>query len=159
TSILIQLSKTDCYLTINELSESLNVSRRTIYKDIDKINDWLGKTQNSQLQKIRGRGLYMLEKDSQAVSSTFDFGEIPYYEYSKDERLSWIFSLLSIDFNHSYFIETLQTIFKVSRNTIIDDIKQLRSNVESQDLIIQSNLKMGYHILGHEHQSRSRIMK
>lgn len=159
TSILIQLAEADHYITINEFANSLNVSRRTIYNDLEKINYWLEKTQNSQIQKVRGRGLHISEDDKPLICSTFYFGESSYYEFSKDERLSWIYLLLSADFNHLYFIETFQSIFKVSRNTVIDDIKQLRSDVKTHNLSIKSDLKLGYHILGSEHQIRNRIMK
>src|SRR5699024_1384149 len=74
-------------------------------------------------------------------------------------RVSWIFLYLAVDFNHSYFIKTFQSILKVSRNTIIDDIKQLKSDIKTNDLIIESDLKTGYYIYGKEYQVRKRIIK
>ncbi|MCQ6267845.1 HTH domain-containing protein [Fictibacillus sp. WQ 8-8] len=41
TAMLFHLSQAQGYISVDELIEKFNVSKRTIYYDIEKINGWL----------------------------------------------------------------------------------------------------------------------
>ena len=144
SAILRLLIESDMYLSIEELASSLNVSKRTIYNDIEKINHWLTDEYGSQIEKVRGKGIFIRDKVKLEIRSSIDRENISYYEYSKEERYAWIFLLLSLDINTPYFIDSFQSLFKVSRNTVIDDIKQVRKSINNQGISITSSISDGY---------------
>lgn len=159
SAILRLLVESDKYLSIKELAESLNVSKRTIYNDIEKINDWLTDMHDSRIEKVHGLGLYISQEIKSAIRSSMNLENVSYYEYSKGERQIWIFLLLSLDINSPYFIDSFQTLFKVSRNTVIDDIKQVRDELNNHDIAIKSLISEGYLIEGDEIYIRQMIME
>lgn len=158
SAILRLLIESDMYLSIEELASSLNVSKRTIYNDIEKINHWLTDEYGSQIEKVRGKGIFIRDKVKLEIRSSIDRENISYYEYSKEERYAWIFLLLSLDINTPYFIDSFQSLFKVSRNTVIDDIKQVRKSINNQGISITSSISDGYLVEGNEIVIRQMIM-
>lgn len=158
SAILRLLAESDKYLSIEELASSLNVSKRTIYNDIEKINQWLTDVHGSQIEKVHGMGIFIPDEVKAGIWSSMDRENISYYEYSKEERYAWVFLLLSLDINTPYFIGTFQSLFKVSRNTVIDDIKQVRKSIDKQGISITSSISEGYLVEGNEIGIRQMIM-
>src|SRR5699024_12572594 len=106
------------------LSEQFNVSRRTIYSELDKIDDWLKQNYSTELIRVRGKGLYV----SQSLKSQFLNDSIlsteNYYEFSKKERIAWIYIYLFY-FNRRFILKDFQELFMLSTKTIMDDINFL----------------------------------
>lgn len=51
-SILNTLLNSHDYITVNQLAQLLNVSRRSIYYDLCKINDWLVTVNVDEIQGL-----------------------------------------------------------------------------------------------------------
>ncbi|WP_017548295.1 BglG family transcription antiterminator [Salinicoccus carnicancri] len=158
SAILRLLAESDKYLSIEELAGALNVSKRTIYNDIEKIDHWLTDVHGSQIEKVHGMGISIPAKVKAAIRSPADRESVSYYEYSKEERHAWIFLRLSLDINTPYFIDSFQSLFNVSRNTVIDDIKQVRKCINKQGISIRSSISEGYLVEGNEIGIRQMIM-
>lgn len=158
TAVLKLLAKSEEYTTVEELAVQLNVSRRTIYSDIAKVNDWLQVHHNCQIEKVHGMGLYIPDNKRSAIIDSHGIEGISYYEYSKNERMAWITLLLSVDLQNPYFIDTFQSLFRISRNTVIDDIKVLKNELSDKELILESKISEGYRIEGEEVKIRQTVM-
>jgi len=155
-AILHKVLEADTYLSETYLANLLNVSRRTIYHDIDKINDWLKQSYDTQLGRVRGKGLYLDPSTKHRIRQNEDISPNTYYEYSKMERKAWTFICLAAEDRH-YFLRDFQDFFQVSRNTVIEDIKVLKDELGQYDIKLTSK-QNGYHIYGDEVAIREHIV-
>src|SRR5699024_12270934 len=80
--------KTDSYISVVHLSEQFNVSRRTIYSELDKIDDWLKQNYSTELIRVRGKGLYVSQSLKSQILNDSILSTETYYEFSKEERKS-----------------------------------------------------------------------
>ncbi|KRG17079.1 hypothetical protein ACA29_00505 [Lederbergia galactosidilytica] len=90
-AILNKLSKADSYITVQAFAALLNVSRRTIYSDLEKVNDWLAEHHLAKIKQVRGQGLYIDEPTRKELIRNYFFTGMTYYEFSPVERKAWIF--------------------------------------------------------------------
>ncbi|GIN64218.1 transcriptional antiterminator [Robertmurraya siralis] len=156
TAILMQLINADSYLSAEELTEKLNVSRRTIYYDIEKINDWLVSLGIDRIENIRSAGFILTDRAKKLVPSKIEKMKAWHYEYSQDERKAWI-ALYILMGMKSYFLEDLMEKSRVSRTTTIEDIKSLKADIRSFHLHLGFERKKGYIIAGDEAEIRRAI--
>ncbi|HAM80075.1 BglG family transcription antiterminator [Ornithinibacillus bavariensis] len=152
-AVFNQLLQRDSYISVQELAEKLNVSRRTIYNDLDKINDWLKDHDLPEIQQVRAQGLYLDELTKKEILNSYSFSEISYYEFSPDERKAWIYIHI-VGQNKPYFLEDVRELFQVSRNTALDDIKRLKNDLAAYRLQVTTERKSGYQIIGNEDDIR-----
>lgn len=148
-AILNQILKNDGYTTVNELSVLFNVSRRTIYNDLDKINDWLLEHYHAKLEQVRAKGFYVEPELRKTILENQDLPELKYYEFSKEERKAWIYIYLAYR-QKAYFLQDFQDLFLVSRNTVIDDIKLVKQELDDHKISLNADIRNGYNIFGEE---------
>ncbi|MBS7683811.1 HTH domain-containing protein, partial [Vibrio cholerae] len=65
-------------------TEKLNVSRRTIYYDIEKINDWLDSLGIDKVEKVRSAGFILPDKVKKLIPTNIQKLQAWHYEYSQD---------------------------------------------------------------------------
>ncbi|MYL40662.1 BglG family transcription antiterminator [Virgibacillus salexigens] len=152
-AVLNQLLKQDAYITVQELAALLNVSRRTIYSDLDKVNDWLHEYQLGEIKQVRRQGLYLETAVKKAIITKYPFSGMTYYAYSPTERRAWIYIHI-VGQSEPYFLEDVRKLFQVSRNTVLEDIKKLKKEMKTYQLIFYSDRKTGYAIEGNENDIR-----
>lgn len=152
-AILNHLVQTESYVTIHELAQRFNVSRRTIYNDLSKINDWLRENSYPEVGQIRGRGLYLEEIVKENLGTQLYISDYSYYEYSPEERRSWIFVFITIN-EYPLFLNDFIELFQVSRNTILEDIKTIKKELNDHRLVIESGRYEGYTVKGEENDVR-----
>jgi mannitol operon transcriptional antiterminator len=156
-SILNHLVHADGYVTIPFLTETFRVSRRTIYYDLDKIDDWLKERGYSPLKKIRNAGVYLEEKEKRKIQEDIKTLNERDYEYTTKERQAWIIlHLMTTD--RPVFIDDLAQLFRVSRNTIIEDIKILKNRLDGFQVALLSDRRKGYLIEGDEKSCRKAMV-
>ncbi|ALX47794.1 BglG family transcription antiterminator [Lentibacillus amyloliquefaciens] len=148
-AVLNQIAKADSYVSVAKLADLFNVSRRTVYNDLDKINDWLHYHKLSELKQVRGQGLYLDSSVKKHLLEELDISAVSYYEFSKVERKAWIYIYL-VGQTRDYFLDNFKDLFQVSRNTAIEDIKKLKDGLKSSNLNLVSERKKGYKIHGDE---------
>ncbi|API93277.1 transcriptional antiterminator [Virgibacillus pantothenticus] len=155
-AILKMLVEQDGYLSSTQLSKAFRVSRRSIYNDIGRINDWLKEQGLDSVKQVRTEGFYLDESTKQTLKKTYVLVQDHYYEYTKEERRAWTFLHIACS-SKPYFLEDLQNFFQVSRNTVLEDIKTIKKEIEFDQLEMYADRKKGYHILGKEMDVRKTI--
>ncbi|MDY0393802.1 HTH domain-containing protein [Virgibacillus halophilus] len=90
-AVLNQLLKQDSYINVQQLAEVLNVSRRTIYSDLEKVNNWLEEHHFTQVKQVRGQGMYIDEPARKEIMTNYSFFGTTYYEFSPLERKAWAY--------------------------------------------------------------------
>ncbi len=136
------------FISPNSIAHELGASRRTIYYDFDKINEWLREQDIPQLEMAREKGAYLSEISRQKILQLIknDSGEKNYI-FSPEERVKCIICFL-IYSEAAVFIEQLADCFDISRNTIFSDLKIVNQKLEEYGLSLEYHSKKGYYIDG-----------
>jgi mannitol operon transcriptional antiterminator len=157
TAILSHLAKVKTFVTVGEFTEKFHISRRTLYYDIEKINDWLKEHQLSIVKHVRSAGFILEEDAAIHVPEKLSTKKTWYYEYSAKERKGWLaIHLMTSDY--PMFLEDLMKKVGVSRNTTIEDLKGLKNELARFELKLEFHRKSGYNIMGKEEDKRKAIV-
>lgn len=62
------LLKATYYSSLNQISQKLEVSKRSIYYDICKLNEWLEYYNVSWLKVVRGKGIFIDENNKKKIT-------------------------------------------------------------------------------------------
>ena len=62
------LLKATYYSSLNQISQKLEVSKRSIYYDICKSNEWLEYYNVSGLKVVRGKGIFIDENNKKKIT-------------------------------------------------------------------------------------------
>ncbi|MFC7395055.1 BglG family transcription antiterminator [Scopulibacillus cellulosilyticus] len=157
TAILSYLINAQTYVKTKELIEKYHISRRTVYYDIGKINDWLKDNDLQQIKHVRSAGFLIETETAREVSKKLGTLRTWHYEYSAKERKAWLAIYLMARDNPLY-LENLMEKIRVSRNTTIEDLKNLKVELERFHLKLEFHRKSGYVINGDEEDKRKAIV-
>ncbi len=157
TAMLTQIVHSELYIPVEKLAEQFNVSRRTVYNDLDKINFWLKENRISEIQQVRAAGLYLEKQAKQEIRSRLLVFPVYYYELSPEERKAWLVTYFLASAKH-LFLKDLIAITRVSRNTVLEDLKGLREELASYRLELTSRRKLGYQVVGKETDIRRALV-
>lgn len=135
-------------LTIKALSEECCVSTRTIYKELDKANEWLKSKQLPPIEIIRGR----IQPFDASVKPLFDKAfteEDPSddYIFTPSERIRIITCQIILSQEPIYIEDFMNSCF-VSRNTIFTDLQVVIAQLNTYQLNLSYEKKSGYFIEG-----------
>lgn len=143
----VLLSHAD-YVSVNAIAKALQVSRRTVYYDIDKINFWLEQAGLSHLEIVREKGLYLSQQEREKIQTMLESdSEDQVYIFSPEERIKIIICYV-IYAQKAIYMEQFTDCFAVSRNTIFADLKEVTKKLKKYDLKLDYQPKQGYIILG-----------
>lgn len=136
------------YVSVNAIAKALQVSRRTVYYDIDKINLWLEQAGLSHLEIVREKGLYLSQQEREKIQTMLESdSENQVYIFSPEERIKIIICYV-IYAQEAIYMEQFTDCFAVSRNTIFADLKEVTKKLKQYDLKLDYQPKQGYTILG-----------
>ncbi|MDQ0428441.1 mannitol operon transcriptional antiterminator [Planomicrobium stackebrandtii] len=156
-AILSHLSQAQGYVTANEIMETFNISRRTIYYDISKINGWLEANELPVVQHARTAGFQLDRQAARQIPEKLDTIKLWHYEYSAKERRAWL-AVYLLARNRPLYLESLVEKIRVSRNTVIEDLKSLRDELSHYGLQLEFDRKLGYVIKGLEENKRQALV-
>lgn len=147
-SLLKRLMEASDYVGVSDISEEKNVSKRSVYYDLCKINDWLELHKIPRIEIERSKGIYMSAMQKEMIENvieerTVDTG----YVFSPMERIRIIICMV-IYSNRSIYIEDLMNYCDVSRNTIFNDLKVVTNRLQEYDLNLEYEMRKGYQIQG-----------
>lgn len=147
------LRESKSYVEINEICEKFKISRRTFYYDLQKINFWLKKNNFSEVERIRGMGFILKQETKDKLpQKMFNISKYE-YEYTKKERLEY--EIIAFLMNtKGFYLNDLVKLLRVSRNTILSDIKKVKIKLKVYELDLAFDYKKGYFILGSETNQR-----
>lgn len=146
-ALLSMLLEHQDYVTVAELSRKLGVSRRSVYYDLDKINDWLGGNDLPPIQAERLKGIYIPPSRRHDIAVRLESKETTYSALQIKERTAMIICMLLAQ-KEPIFIERLSSACGVSRNTIFNDLKGVRERLEGYELCLKFESHVGYTIDG-----------
>ncbi|TCP27835.1 transcriptional antiterminator [Scopulibacillus darangshiensis] len=145
-------------VTIKQLIDRTNLTRRQVEYDLQKVNDWLtsygcepivnkravGLVISKKVQELAHKKVHLSKKGFPALTEEVRTLCIPLYIFIRKEELS-LFHLTS-------FIQ-------MSKNTVIQDIKNINEFASVFNISIKYNRHNGYFIEGIEANKRAFIMK
>lgn len=148
--IISMLLKGDYYISLKQISEELEVSKRSIYYDICKLNDWLMYYDITELQIVRGKGIRFSENDKKKIAMIVEGNHMEEkYIFSPTERIEVIYCYILIShLSENVYIDQIAEYCNVSRNTIFNDLRLLVNRLKEYDLSLKYTSKEGYEIGG-----------
>lgn len=146
--ILYMVIATDDYVSLQQISEELKLSKRSIYYELCKINDWLTAQGIPEIEVARGKGIKLLEEVKQQIEQVMESDDKnESYIFSPMERIYFIICHI-IKANEAVSVEKLSECLQVSRNTIFNDIRVVVKQLQDYDLQLEYESKKGYIIKG-----------
>lgn len=111
----------DEYITVNDIAEKIDVSTRTVQRDLSTIEDFLYDNDFSLIKKP-GQGLLLSESD-ESIAYLYELLDMvdSSKQYERVERVNFILSrLLTTKQPIKYFVFTLY--LNISEKTLIEDL-------------------------------------
>ena len=143
------------YVKAQDLADELHISKRSIYYDLTKINEWLTDNDLPLLIQERGKGV-LAPSDAIALiqkkMDAQDLGNLPVFT---PEDRQYIEICTIICKNRKLYIEDFIDLCQVSRNTIINDLKAVIRFLKQYNIELHYDIKSGYEIIGEAVKKRA----
>ena len=146
TYILRSLLEADQGISSALLLTQLDIARRTLYYDVEKINDWLSYHSMGRVI-VSGQNLRAEVFDQDALDRQLKRTSSYFFSVAERRAMGILYISLS---SRSVTISSLMDYFEISKNTALADIKTIRDELEGWGLALHSAIKLGYHIAGEE---------
>lgn len=143
----------DDYITVNDIAETINVSNRTVQRDLTLIEDFLYDNDFSLIKKP-GQGL-ILNESTESISYLYELLDMvdSSKQYEKVERVNFILSrLLTSKEPIKYFVFTLY--LNISEKTLTDDLTIIEKWLSVYDIKLIRKRGVGLSITGSEKSIR-----
>lgn len=156
---LIKILIKKSYITRTDLEVETNCSKRQITYRLEKINDLV---EAKKLPPIE----YGNQKEIIIKTETKNFLiEIlrksyndKFYYFDKRERIIYLYIMLFMNLEY-LSLQHFMSSLKVSRSTILNDLKDLEQELAKENIKISNNRSKGYYISGPELDIRGYMMK
>ena len=147
-AILQILLNKDRFITTQEIADELDVSQRSIYYDLCRVNEWLADNGIKELEVVRGKGLFLDSERREQIENLAEEGNAEdTYVFSPMERVRLI--ICGIIYSaQPVHIDKLTDYCRVSRNTIFNDLRVVVNQLQKYDLNLEYRSKKGYVIAG-----------
>ncbi|MFF2753174.1 BglG family transcription antiterminator [Psychrobacillus sp. NPDC058041] len=142
-------------VTIKELSKKINVSSRTIHRDLNKIEELLHSYQ-LELIKKSGVGVQIIGQEKGKRELIKQLEEFTFREYTLDERKTMILSML-YESSEPVKLFTLSKDLGVSISTVSADLMKLEEQLIPFQLSILKKRGYGVELSGTEEAKRRAI--
>ena len=121
--ILNILLSSDSYITLAQIAEIMKVSKRSIYYDMCRINEWLNSYGIPELETVRKKGIFINVDTKERINVIVEGGEAEEnYVFSPMERIG-IIICSTIYSPEPVYIDQLTDYCMVSRNTVFNDLR------------------------------------
>lgn len=144
---------------ISDLQKKLDITRYQVNYSLSKIDDWLSSNQMPQLQKGRQTGIFVDQVVQETYQELVKEASTPNDFIISDLERQKIIILLLLIREEPFSLFHLSSALKVSRNTVLNDLKGLATIVNSFRLKVIYTRKDGYFIEGNELDKRKIIIK
>jgi len=153
TAVLQVLLQAATFISVQELMKQFQVSRRTIYYDIEKINDWLCQQELEVVQYTYGKGFFLNDQAKDQVAKQISH-VMPSAYLSVEDRQIYV-ALMCILRGGKIGTQQLMDETEVSRNTVLQDIKDLKNKWVKKGISLTYSYKDGYEVKGSESDIRN----
>lgn len=157
--VLTRFFKVNTFMTFEDLSKEFATSERTMRNELTLINEFLAENNYPTIMTVRGKGmkLELSDKDREKLLSKISLERETDY-YRPDER--FLALLLEImDMSKTTVLYEMEETLRVSKSTLDDDMRKLRSFLKEYGLSIVSLPKQGIVLRGYERSIRSMLYK
>lgn len=146
--------------TVSELAAMFSVSQRTIQNDLNTIDDELLYQGIESIFHASKKGCY-IKKDADVIQKInqmiYEF-DLYMNVLSPEGRLEFLFSILALKQGYTT-ISTLAESLNISRNTMLSDMKKLRSTLAALPIQIIANSRYGVKLSGEEKEIRAQALE
>lgn len=142
--------------SIQLIQDQLDISRRTVYYIVNKINDVFYDLRMEPINNKRGQGYYLTSNQKKVVDSILH-SDGTLQNLSPDERVHYLICWMMYP-NANIHIENIMELFDISRNSVFNDLKDLKSEIEKYDVSLYFDIKNGYMINGQVFSKRALLL-
>ncbi|WP_203247060.1 BglG family transcription antiterminator [Sporosarcina beigongshangi] len=139
-------------VTIKELSEDIDVSSRTIHRDLDRIEELL-QSAHLELSRKAGVGILIIGSQQNKEDLKKELNTFTFREYTVDERQTMILCIL-FESSEPVKLFALANELRVTIATISSDLLKLEELVKPFELSIVKRRGYGIEISGSEKAKR-----
>ncbi|MBO1305780.1 transcription antiterminator [Enterococcus sp. 669A] len=149
------LAKQTSSFQISELAARFQVSTRTIYNDIDKLNELLKTVDATEIMIEKGHILYVNETPVDIEKILFKDSDF----INSDKRVRKIRILESVLLLPDNFSsEDLLQRTLVSKNTLLNDLRSVRKELVKNEIVLETIPFKGYKVIGEEAKIRNLLV-
>lgn len=142
--------------SIQSIQDQLDISRRTVYYIVNKINDVFYDLRMEPINNKRGQGYYLTSDQKKVVDSILH-SDGTLQNLSPDERVHYLICWMMYP-KANIHIENIMELFDISRNSVFNDLKDLKSEIEKYDVTLYFDIKNGYMINGQVFSKRALLL-
>lgn len=138
----------DRYVTLDEVAEHLHVSKRAVYYDLHEIIDWMKSKNLSLLRVERQKGIFLSEAHKSLVYQQLGKPlNTLYYTFSQEERVAVLICKMLM-LPEVWHADKLASLCNISRNTVLSDLKVVKTALMEYKLKLTYGIRSGYVISG-----------
>ena len=142
--------------SIQSIQDQLDISRRTVYYIVNKTNDVFYDLRMEPINNKRGQGYYLTSDQKKVVDSILH-SDGTLQNLSPDERVHYLICWMMYP-KANIHIENIMELFDISRNSVFNDLKDLKSEIEKYDVSLYFDIKNGYMINGQVFSKRALLL-
>lgn len=136
-------------LKIEQVCRHLHLSKRSLFYQIDKINDFFRENHIKEMVSANQSVILSMEEQNRVEEILFSPRIKNSYFLSVQERLAVITLIIAVN-KVSCTTESLCQMLDISKNTLVTDIKTLKKTLRNVGLFLLSSNKTGYALGGDE---------
>lgn len=141
--------------TLAQIASQLQVSNRTIQRDLKQVEEILHRYQLT-LKRKSGSGVELLGNESKKLALSIALKEVKYTDFTPDERHA-IILLALLESNEPLKLYILANELKVTEATISNDLDIIHKKLEKYQLTLIRRRGYGIEIIGKEQNKRAAI--
>lgn len=135
-------------VTQQDIQEELDISKRTVYREISHIEESL-RPLNLRLDKPRNEGYYLIGSDEDKAVLSDQLNAHPYGDLSKAQRQNAI-ALMVLSGQGLSTVEAMAYEFSVSTRTLNTDMASVKSSLSEYDIQIETSSHADLTVQGEE---------
>lgn len=139
--------------TLSELEVETGLSKEKLQFELEKLKVVIEGSQKEQIQLYDDRVIFPALIQTKWLDLLFEKKETDVI-YSESERQKMIFLLIYSE-GEAYSVFHFQELLKVSKNTILSDLKKIRKQIEKEPFVLLYSRKKGFYLNGDEEKIRS----
>lgn len=156
--IILQIVKNPA-IKSKTLETQFNLSRRQLSYRIDKINQWLSKASYEQITRTK-QGHFIVDPTVKEALNIDDVDiSVNDKEFYNVEQRQYIILLMLFNSTPYLSLDHFALDLKVSKNTVLNDIKKVKTQLAQYNLTLRYSRKQGYALMGDELQTRKLAIK
>lgn len=136
-------------LKIEQVCRHLHLSKRSLFYQIDKINDFFRENHIKEMVSANQSVILSMEEQNRVEEILFSPRIKNSYFLSVQERLAVITLIIAVN-KVPCTTESLCQMLDISKNTLVTDIKTLKKTLRNVGLFLLSSNKTGYALGGDE---------